>query len=287
VAWVAERAADARAGRPFFLYVALTSPHTPILPAPEWKGRSGLGDYADFVMQTDAVVGDVLAALDQHGLTDNTLVIFTSDNGCAPAAGIARLEKQGHFPSAQYRGYKADIWDGGHRVPFFVRWPGRVRAGGTNSQLICHTDLLATCAELLGARLPDTAGADSISLLPALLGTGAGPARDTVIHHSVDGMFAIREGRWKLELCAGSGGWGKPGDADARRQGLPGIQLYDLATDIAETTNVQAAHPDIVARLRQLLETQVARGRSTPGARLTNDAAIDLAKAGKIRNPRN
>ncbi|MCX5685209.1 MAG: sulfatase-like hydrolase/transferase, partial [Planctomycetota bacterium] len=250
VGYIAAHAAAAKAGQPFFLYVPLTSPHTPILPTPEWQGKSGLGAYGDFVMQTDAVVGDVLAALEKSGLVDNTLVIFTADNGCSPAAGTTELEKLGHFASAQFRGYKADIWDGGHRVSFFARWPGRIKAGTQSAQLICHTALLATCAELLGARLPANAGEDSVSILPALLGTDRTPLHEAVVHHSIQGMFAIRQGAWKLEFCPGSGGWSKnPSDADAVAQGLPAVQLYDLSADLGETKNVQAENPAVVARL--------------------------------------
>ncbi len=280
VGYVAEHAAAAKAGKPFFLYLALTSPHTPIVPTPEWQGKSGLGAYGDFVMQTDAVVGAVLASLEQHDLTDNTLVVFTSDNGCSPAAGTGKLEQSGHFASAQFRGYKSDIWDGGHRVPFFVRWPGKVKAASHSSQLICHTDLMATCAEILGAKLPDTAAGDSVSILPDLLGNDKTPLREAVVHHSIHGMFAIRQGCWKLELCAGSGGWGKPGDGDAAQQGLPGVQLYDVNTDIAEKDNVQAEHPEVVERLTKLLESYVANGRSTPGAKQANDVSVTLIKAG-------
>ncbi len=143
---VAERA---KAGRPFFLYFAMSSPHTPIVPSKPWQGKSGLGDYGDFVMETDWAVGEVLDALDRAGIANNTLVIVTSDNGCSPQAGTTRLENQGHFASAQFRGYKADVWDGGHRVPFLVRWPGKVKPGSHSSRLICHTDLMATCAEIL------------------------------------------------------------------------------------------------------------------------------------------
>ena len=274
VKYVADRAAAARAGRPFFLYLPRTYPHTPILPSPEWKGKSGLGDYGDFVMQTDAVVGDVLAALAEHGIADNTLVIFTADNGCSPQAGTADLEARGHFASGPLRGYKADIWDGGHRVPFLARWPGRISPGRTSTQLICHTDLLATVAELMGERLPDNAGEDSVSILPALLGRDRAPLREAVVHHSINGLFAIRQGNWKLEFCPGSGGWGKPGDADARKSGLPERQLYDLATDLAETRNVHAENAEIVAKLTALLETYVSRGRSTPGESQRNDAAV-------------
>ena len=276
-AYVAEQAATARAGRPFFLYLPLTSPHTPILPTPEWKGRSGLGDYADFVMQTDAVVGEVLAALAQHGIADNTLVIFTADNGCSPQAGTEELEKKGHFASAKLRGYKADIWEGGHRVPFLVRWPGKVATGRTSAQLICHTDLLATVADMLGEKLPDNAAEDSVSMLPALLGRAAAPLREAVVHHSINGIFAIRQGAWKLAFGPGSGGWAKPGDAAARKAGSPELQLYDLAADLGETVNRQAEKPEEVARLTALLERYVATGRSTPGEPQANDVAVDWA----------
>jgi arylsulfatase A-like enzyme len=278
VSYVAEHAAGAKAGQPFFLYLPLTSPHTPILPTPEWQGKSGLGAYGDFVMQTDAVVGDVLAALEKHGLADNALVIFTSDNGCSPAAGTGKLEKRGHFASAQFRGYKSDSWDGGHRVPFFVRWPGKVNPGSHSPQLICHTDLMATCAEILGAKLPGTAAEDSVSILPALFGTDKAPLRAAVVHHSIHGMFAIRQAQWKLELCPGSGGWGSPGDADAKKQGFPDVQLYDLSSDIAETKNLQAEHPEVVSRLTKLLKQYVAEGRSTTGVKQTNDVNVTAIK---------
>jgi len=275
---IAARAADAKTGKPFFLYLPLNAPHTPILPSKEWQGKSGLGDYGDFVMQTDAVVGDVLEALEKNGLAENTLVIVTSDNGCSPAADTGKLETQGHFASAQFRGYKADIWDGGHRVPFLVRWPGKVKAGSRSAQTICHTDLLATCADILGTKLPDTAGEDSASLLPVLLGKDTQPVHEAVVHHSIKGNFAIRQGRWKLELCPGSGGWSKPRDAEALKQGLPTIQLYDLDADPAEARNVQAENPETVERLTRLLERYVANGRSTPGKPQANDADAQIMK---------
>ncbi len=279
VNYIADHAAAAKAGQPFFLYVPLTSPHTPILPTPEWQGSSGLGAYGDFVMQTDAVVGKILAALDQHGLAANTLVIFTSDNGCSPQAGTPELEKLGHFASAQFRGYKADIWDGGHRVPFFARWPGKIPAGRRSDHLICHTDLMATCAELLGAKLPAGAGVDSVSMLPALLGTARAPARESIVHHSINGIFSIRAGFWKLEFCPGSGGWAAPLDAAARKNGLPEIQLYDLSRDISETKNLHAENPAVVARLTALLTRTIAEGRSTPGPRQANDIAVMIPSA--------
>lgn len=275
---VSHLAACAKSGAPFFLYLPLTSPHTPVVPSAAWKGKSGLGDYADFVMQTDAIVGEVLAALEQHGLAKNTLVFFTSDNGCSPAAKTAQLEKSGHFASAGFRGYKADIWEGGHRVPFFVRWPGKVAAGSKSAKTICHTDFLATCAAILDAKLPDNAAEDSVSLLPALLGKDNAPLHDHVVHHSISGRFAIRQGNWKLALCPGSGGWGKPGDADAAKQGLPAVQLYDLSADPAETINLHDKHPEVVQRLTKLLNDIIANGRSTTGAAQKNDVPIVVNK---------
>ena len=283
VSYVAERSADAKAGKPFFLYLPLTSPHTPILPTPQWQGKSGLGAYGDFVMQTDAVVGDVLAALEKHGLADNTLVVFTADNGCSPAAGTDKLEQQGHFASASFRGYKADIWDGGHRVPFFVRWPGKVKPGTQSTQLICHTDLMATCAEILGAKLPDTAAEDSVSILPALLGQDRSPLREAVVHHSIHGRFAIRQGPWKLELCPGSGGWGKPGDNDAQKQGLPDVQLYDLSADTGRNQERPGRAP---RSCRPSHETAGAIRRQRPQHRRRFAAqrrGSPLASAGKSR----
>ena len=229
-------------------------------------------------MQTDAIVGAVLAELDKQNLTDNTLVVFTSDNGCSKAAGFPNLEKHGHHASADLRGSKADIWDGGHRVPFFVRWPGKIAAASESSQLICHTDFMATCAEMLGAKLPENAAEDSFSILPALLGTATSPVHETVIHHSINGSFAIRQGKWKLELCADSGGWTapKPGSKEARD--LPDTQLYDLSIDKAETKNLQAEYPNEVTRLSKLLQEFIDNGRTTPGAKQENDVPVKLRK---------
>jgi len=269
-AYVADRA---QIGKPFFLYLPLSSPHTPIVPSKEWKGRSGLGDYGDFVMETDWAVGEVLAAIEKAGVADNTLVVFTSDNGCSPAAGTAALEKQGHFASAGSRGYKADIWDGGHRVPFVVRWPGTVKPDSRSDRLVCLTDLFATFAEVVGAKVPAAAGEDSVSFFPDLLGKPGKP-RDAVVHHSIEGRFAIREGQWKLCLCAGSGGWSKGGGTDSP-------QLYDMAADPGETKNRAADQTEVVARLTKLLESYVADGRSTPGEKQKNDVAVVIDKKSK------
>jgi len=268
----------AKAGSPFFLYLPLNSPHTPIVPTKQWQGKSGLGAYGDFVMETDWAVGEVLAALEKSGVADDTLVIFTSDNGCAPYIGVAGLEAHGHFPSELRRGYKADIWDGGHRIPFLARWPGKIKPGSKSDQIICLTDLMATCAEILGVKLPDNAGEDSVSILPALLGTADKPLHEAVVHHSINGSFAIRQGQWKLELCATSGGWSAPKPRSKAAKHLPPVQLYDMTKDVGERANEYKSHPKIVARLTKLLEKYIADGRSTPGAPQKNDAAIKLWK---------
>jgi arylsulfatase A-like enzyme len=274
VQYIDQQREAAKNGKPFFLYVPLTSPHTPIVPSEEWLGKSELGSYGDFVMQTDAVVGDILTAIDQAGIANNTLVIFTADNGCSPAAKTESLEKQGHFASGPFRGYKADIWEGGHRVPFIVRWPALIPKGSASAQPICHVDLLATCADILKSKLPIDAAVDSVSILPALLGEEDKKIREAVVHHSIDGKFAIRQGKWKLIFSSGSGGWGSPKDAEATTLGMPEVQLYDMLNDPSESTNVQSVHPDVVDKLTQLMEQYIENGRSTPGPKQTNDALV-------------
>src|SRR5690606_6190713 len=160
--------ASSKDRNPFFLYLALPSPHTPILPTEEWRGKSGLNPYADFMMLLDAYMGQLADVIREAGIEENTIVIFTSDNGCSPAAGMDEMLAKGHNPSGIYRGHKADIFEGGHRVPFIVKWPAKIRPGSRADQTICTTDLLATCAELLGVRLDDDEGEDSFSILPLL-----------------------------------------------------------------------------------------------------------------------
>ncbi|MDD4873050.1 MAG: sulfatase-like hydrolase/transferase, partial [Kiritimatiellae bacterium] len=237
-----------------------------------------LNKYGDFVMQTDWTVGEVMKALDRNGIADNTLVIFTSDNGCSPVANIPELEAKGHHPSYIFRGHKADIWDGGHRIPFICRWPGKIKGGSKSDQLVCLTDLIATCAAIVGAKLPDVAGEDSVDILPAILGTASQPLREAVVHHSINGNFAIRQGNWKLELCPGSGGWSKPRDAEALKGGSPKVQLYDMSGDVGEKVNIQEQHTDVVERLTKLLEKFVTDGRSTPGVPQKNDVPITILK---------
>lgn len=281
VEYIDQRSAAAHGGTPFFLYLPLASPHTPIVPNPPWQGASGLNAYGDFVIETDWSIGQVVKALDKHGLAENTLLIVTSDNGCSPQARYEELLPKGHNPSYVFRGHKADIYDGGHRVPFIVRWPAKVKAGARSDRLVCLTDLLATCAELLGARLPDDAAEDSVSFVPALLGRADQPPREAVVHHSIDGSFAIRQGKWILAFCPGSGGWSAPRPARDDASSLPPVQLYDLASDIGQRQNVQHAFPDVVARLTALMERFVAEGRSTPGRPQANTVEVDFRKAGR------
>jgi arylsulfatase A-like enzyme len=280
IEYVRGRAEAARQGSPFFLYLPLASPHTPIAPTSEWLGKSGLNAYADFVMQTDASIGQLLQTLDELSLADNTLVIITSDNGCSPQAKYDELLSKGHNPSYVFRGTKADIFDGGHRVPFIVRWPARVKAGTTSDQLLCLTDFMATAAAIVGAKFSDNAGEDSISFLPSLLGKKDQRRREAIVHHSINGSFAIRERNWKLELCPGSGGWSvpRPGKDDTSK--LPAVQLYDLTNDIGEQHNLAEKQPEVVMRLTALLEKYVADGRSTPGEPQANAVAVDIRKAG-------
>lgn len=269
--------------QPFFLFVPWSSPHSPVVPTPRWQGKSGLNPHADFVMQTDDSFGQVVRALKEHGFWENTLVICSSDNGTSgPTANIGELRSLGHFPSGDLRGSKADIWDGGHRVPMLATWPGRVPPGSRYDGLVCLGDLMRTFADLFEIDLPDDAAEDSVSFLPALRGEPA-PARTDVIHHSIHGYFAIRRDRWKLALCPGSGGWSDPRPTPeawrrARESATGTMQLYDMHVDIGERRNLADRHPDLVAELSELLRTQVDRGRSTPGPAQPNDAPIVVDK---------
>jgi arylsulfatase A-like enzyme len=272
-AYIAERAA-ARNGQPFFLYLPLAAPHTPILPTRDFAGKTHATSYGDFVTQVDADIGRILAALEKHGFARNTLVIVTSDNGFAPAADVPAHARLGHDPSGGYRGYKSDLFEGGHRIPFIVRWPAVVRAGSTRAELVEQLDLFATCAEILDTKFPDTVAEDSVSFLPLLRGEPpSSSSRKSLVAHSAEGRFAIRDDRWKLLLWPGSGGWSSPTPTPSQwlkvertdLATLPPFQLYDLEADPAEHTNLAASHPEIVARLGAQMRDLLERGRSTPG----------------------
>lgn len=237
-------------GKPFFLYLPLTAPHTPLAVNDEWKGKSGLGAYADLVMETDAMVGRVLDALEDSGAAKNTLVLFTSDNGCAPYIGAKDMEAQGHYPSGPLRGYKADAWEGGHRVPFLVRWPGEVKAGTTCAALVHQVDVFATLAEVLQFERPQAAGEDSVSLLSLLRGSDQ-PTREYAVSCASSGLPALRQGSWKILFGAAGGGFGKQAERGAG-------QLYDLANDLGETKNLWDEKPELVAELTAAMERIVA-----------------------------
>ncbi|MCF7847828.1 MAG: arylsulfatase, partial [Kiritimatiellales bacterium] len=271
VAHIHERA---KARQPFFLYFPLTAPHKPVMPATRFQGKSRLGPYGDFVMQADWTVGQILKALDETEQTENTVLFFTSDNGsfmyrldAMPKASekghvedntVQAFDAKNHHSNYPLRGTKADIWEGGHRVPYFVRWPGKIKQGSRCADPICHVDLMATCAELVGAQLPDNAAEDSFSILPFTLNKGGASRGAPVVHHSSNGTFALRDGKWKLILGSGSGGRGipksKPGDRP--------FQLFDMQNDQAETSNLVDKYPEVAGKLEQTMDRLIKSGRS-------------------------
>ena len=265
---------QAASGNPFFLYLPIPAPHTPILPLPEFRGKSGTNPYGDFCLQVDDSVGQIMAALERSGVADNTILVFTSDNGCSPEADFEELKKTGHNPSHIFRGHKADIYEGGHRIPLIIRWPKGIKAGTSSDETVCLVDLMATMADIIEKPLPDNAGEDSVSNLPLWQGKKIeGSLREATVHHSVNGSFSIRKGNWKLELCPGSGGWSYPKPGHDDMSGMPEIQLYDLNGDIGERENVYAQHPEVVKELTKILTRYVKNGRSTPGAIQLNTGA--------------
>jgi len=244
-------------GKPFFVSLCLSAPHTPWLPPAQFKGRSLDGPRGDLVMLADWCTGEIAKALDRLGVTDNTLFIFTSDNGPHPGTN-------GHRSEGALRGLKSQIWEGGHRVPFVAQWPKRIPAGLVTDEPICLVDILATFAALTGAAVSDEAGPDSCDISPALLGKkGAAPIREALVSHSQNGTFAIRQGGWKLILDnKTSGGWMTPAGKPPA-PGTPG-QLYNLAEDPREQNDLWDEKPEIVARLTALLEKYKKDGRSVP-----------------------
>lgn len=259
--------------KPFYLYLPLPAPHTPILPIKEYQGKSGLNPYGDFVLMVDDMVGKVMKALKDAGVEENTIIVFSTDNGCSPQAKFDELQEKGHYPSYIYRGHKADLFDGGHRIPCVVRWPARIKPHVVD-QTICLTDFFATFAAVADYRLKDTEGEDSYNILPLLLDEKeSNVIREATVHHSINGEFTIRKGDWKLLLSPSSGGWSfpKPGTDDEVIKTLPLVQLYNMKEDPAETNNVYAEHPEIVKDLKDLMVKYVKDGRSTPGAPQKND----------------
>lgn len=259
--------------KPFYLYLPLPAPHTPILPIKEYQGKSGLNPYGDFVLMVDDMVGKVMNALKEAGVDDNTILVFSTDNGCSPQAKFDELQEKGHYPSYIYRGHKADLFDGGHRIPCAVRWPAKIKPHTVN-QTVCLTDFFATFATIADYQLKDSEGEDSYNILPLLLNEKEGDViREATVHHSINGDFTIRKGEWKLLLSPSSGGWSfpKPGTDDEVIKTLPLIQLYNMKTDPAEKNNVCAEYPEVVKELKALMIKYVKEGRSTPGAPQKND----------------
>jgi arylsulfatase A-like enzyme len=259
VSIIRERAKNA--ARPFYLYLPLPAPHTPWMPTREWNGRSKAGIYGDFAAMTDGVLGQVMRALEDTGSAQNTLLVFTSDNGAHWTPSDKALFP--HRSNAHWRGMKADIQEAGHRIPFLARWPGRIPAGTVSSQLGCLTDFLATAAEVAGTQLPADAGEDSFNLLPAYQGKARAPIRDAVVHHSAQGLFAIRQGDWKLILGRGSGGFSEPRTYTPKPNEPPG-ELYNLRDDPGEERNLYASQPSRVRDLTALLTRYRDSGRSRP-----------------------
>lgn len=255
---------------PFFLYFALPAPHTPIFPAPAFQGKSGTNAYGDFVLHCDDVLGRVRNKLKELGIAENTLLIYTSDNGCSPMADFEELRAHGHNPSFVFRGMKADIYEGGHRVPLLMEWPKGMPKGETCGRLVCLSDLMATLADLLGFKLLDNQGEDSVSILPLMKDPKADEVRQDLVHQSIDGSLSLRRGDYKLALCPGSGGWSSPQPGQEPRD-APRFQLFNLAEDVAEQHNLLDQFPEMVQDMKQTLKTYLQNGRSTPGAPQANE----------------
>jgi len=283
---------------PFFLYLALTAPHTPTSPGVNFQGTSTLGVYGDFVMEVDHAVQRVMDVLREKGFDQNTLLLFASDHGPAPYAGnileatpgqIHLLEEKGHYPNGRHRGYKFSVYEGGLHVPLIAHWPGKIRPGSRCDALVGLNDLVATLAEITGNDVNPDNAPDSISFARLLEKPRAEGTRQNLVMQSV-GPFVIRDGDWKLCLCPGSGGLGRYGNLptadDAWKKAIeqfgttptradflqaPFVQLFNLATDVHEDKNLAASHPGQVAKMVRLLREQIEAGRSTPGPGLQND----------------
>ena len=260
VEWLDQR----KTNEPFFLYFPICPPHMPVIPSSEYLGKSGAEDlvkhdpnYGDWLYQGDAMLGQILATLEKNHLADNTIVFVASDNGA---------EHRAYDP---LRDSKRSIYEGGHRVPFAVRWPGQVKPGSVNAHTICLNDLMATAAAVTGATVPDNAGEDSVNLLPELLGASKEGVHEATVHQSSHGDLAIRKGPWKLIF-----------KADGTKE------LYNIETDLSESKDLTATQPQLVSDLTVLMQRYIDTGRSTPGAPQTNSVSISLAgrKQGKAED---
>ena len=279
---ITQRAVDyiheqANKDEPFFLFFSQTSPHEPVVPSESFKGKSGIAPIADFVMETDWSAGQVIQALEDAGVAEDTIVIFTADNGHSHYTGWETLLEAEHYPSGPYRGHKSHVWEGGHRVPFLVRWPGKVSPGEERHHAVSVNDIFATCAELLSADVPFDAAEDSISFLGTMLDSDAAPLRDHVVAHSTFGEFTLLEGPWKIVYRNASANLNES-------RGKPRIvELYNLDDDIAETKNLAAEEPDIVYHLDRKLRYLVDQGTSREGPAQQNDTEVKIDVTQTVR----
>ncbi len=267
----------ARGDKPFFLFYSMTSPHEPVSPSPAFQGQSGIAPIADFVMETDWSVGQVVRAVDEAGIADDTVVIFTADNGHSHYTGWESLIEAGHLPSGPYRGHKGDIWEGGHRIPLVVRWPGKIAAHSQSRQLVSLTDIFATSLALAGADLPAAGAEDSVSFLDAALGKAPEQGRTSLVSHSNHGEFAYRDGPWKLVFR-------NSGPNLQKSRGKPTVpELYNLSEDIAESKNLAEERPEIVEELQAKFDAMIAQGATRAGIPARNDTNVQYATTQEVR----
>ena len=254
--------------KPFFLFHSAQAVHLPSFPGKDFRGKTNAGPHGDFIFQFDHIVGALLETLDELGLSENTLVMVTSDNGPEVPTSIAMRGDHSHNGSRPWRGMKRDQWEGGHRVPFIARWPGKIEAGSESAQTICQTDIMATCAAIIGYDLPHESAEDSFNLLPALFGEDKGkPIRPYTLHQTNRLALAVRKGPWKYLDHSGSGGNNYeqerllPFALPDSEPEAPG-QLYNLDTDPGELNNLYFEKPELVKELKALLEGSKQSGRS-------------------------
>ena len=254
--------------KPFFLFHSMNAVHLPSFAAKQFQGSTKAGPHGDFIYELDYIVGELIKTLDRLGMADNTVVMFSSDNGPEVTSVVNMRADYGHDGARPWRGVKRDQWEGGHRVPFIVRWPGKIASGSTSDQTVCLTDIMATCAAITGTALPDSAAQDSFNILPLLLNKeSGGTVRPYTLHQTISLALAIRKGPWKYLDHRGSGGNNynnpelKPFALADNAPDAPG-QLYNLESDPRETVNLYFKHPEIVQELKALLEKSKAEGRS-------------------------
>ena len=258
--------------KPFFLFHSMQAVHLPSFPSEKFKGKTDSGPHGDFIHEMDYIVGELMKALEKHGFSEDTLVVFSSDNGPEVPTVINMRKTYKHDGARPWRGVKRDNWEGGHRVPMLVRWPGKVKAGSVSDQTVCLTDLMATCAQIVGSELPDDSAEDSFDLLPVLLGKTDEPVREFTLHQTISLALAIRQGDWKYLDHKGSGGsnYSRDGEWGLKQYALPDKapeapgQLYDLREDPGETNNLYFKKPVIREKLKAKLEELKQRGRSAP-----------------------